>query len=124
MRVDMIAPSAAAFLLCCISGFADAQGFVHASRVWAADRFVWPELARSALGFAAGISAYWLSVRFMQRVGIDGADIQTVIWFAVTIIGVAIAGGRFGKWPLVDQVVAGAVIAGLAWLLVRSSDTP
>jgi NhaP-type Na+/H+ or K+/H+ antiporter len=121
MRVETIGPSAAAFALCCVSGFADAQGFVHASRVWAADRFVWPELVRSAFGFATGIGAYWVSVRFMQRVGVTATEIQTVIWFAATIIGVAIASGRFGKWPLSDQLVGGAVIVGLAWLLVRSS---
>jgi hypothetical protein len=117
----MIVPSAAAIALCCASGLADAQGFVHASRVWVADRVVWPEVGRSALGFAVGISFYWLSVRFMQRLGLHAADLQTAAWFVTTVVGVAVATGRFGKWPVSDQVVAAAVIAGLGWLMVRSS---
>lgn len=119
--MDLIMPSAVVIALCCASGMADAQGFVHASRMWSGDRFVWPELARSAAGFCIGISLYWVSVRYMQRIGLEAPEIQTMIWFAATIIGVAIAGGRFGSWPLVDQAVAGTVIAGLGWLLAQSS---
>jgi NhaP-type Na+/H+ or K+/H+ antiporter len=121
MRVEIIAPSAVVLALCCVSGLADAQGFVHASRMWRADRFVWLELGRSATGFCVGIGFYWLSVRFMQRVGIGAPEVQTMIWFAATIIGVATASGRFGRWPVADQLVAGAVVLGLGWLLARSS---
>ncbi len=103
-------------------GFADAQGFLHASRVWATDRFVWFELVRSAFGFAGGIGAYWMSVRFMHQVGVEATEVQTVIWFAATIISVAVGSGRFGKWPLSDQLIAGAVIVGLVWLLIRTSN--
>jgi hypothetical protein len=119
--VELIVPSAAAIALCCASGMADAQGFVHASRIWVADRIVWAELGRSALGFAAGVSFYWLSVRFMQRLGLHAADLQTAAWLVTTVVGVAVATGRVGKWPLSDQMVAAAMVAGLGWLLVRSS---
>lgn len=124
MRLELLAPTAFVVALCCVSGIADAQGFVHASRMWRGDRFVWLELGRSAAGFAVGISFYWMSVRFMQRLGILAPEIQTMIWFAATIIGVAMASGRFGRWPPGDQFVAAGVIFGLGWLLMRSSATP
>ena len=119
--MDIVTPSAVVIVLCCVSGMADAQGFVHASRMWSADRLVWPEFARSAAGFCVGIGLYWLSVRFMRRVGLETPEMQTMIWFAATIIGVALASGRFGSWPLIDQGVAATVIVGLAWLLAQSS---
>lgn len=97
------------------------HSLVHASRMWRADRFVWLELGRSATGFCVGIGFYWLSVCFMHRVGIGAPEVQTMIWFAATNIGVAAASGRFGRWPVSDQLVAGAVVLGLGWLLVRSS---
>ena len=108
-------------LLCCLSGLADAQGFLHASRVWEGDRFVLPALLKSAVAFSAGIGLYWLSVRFMHQLGIHAAEMQTTIWFAATIVGVAVAGGRFARWPVADQLVGTAVILGLGWLLVRST---
>jgi hypothetical protein len=89
--------------------------------MWRADRLIWSELGRSAIGFSAGIGSYWASLRFMRSLGIVSPEVQTVIWFAATIIGVALSSGRFSKWPLSDQLVACAVILGLGWLLVRSS---
>jgi hypothetical protein len=121
MRLEILTPSAIALALCCVSGLFDAQGFVHASRMWRDDRIAWGEVARSAGGFAVGITAYWMSVRFMQQLEVRAAEIQTSIWFAATIIGVGIASGRFGQWPLGDQILAGAVVLGLGWLVVRSS---
>jgi hypothetical protein len=47
------------------------------------------------------------------------AEIQTLLWFGITIIGVAVLRGRFFSWPSGDQVVAVGVMAGLAWLLAR-----
>jgi len=113
--------SVAVLLLCCLSGLADAQGFLHASRIWEDDHFVLSALLKSAVAFSAGIGLYWLSVRFMHQLGIHGAEMQTTIWFAATIVGVAVAGGRFARWPMSDQLVAAAVILGLGWLLVRST---
>jgi NhaP-type Na+/H+ or K+/H+ antiporter len=120
VRVDILVPSAVVLALCCVSGLADAQGFVHASRMWRADRFIWVELGKSATGFCVGIGLYWLSVRFMGRLGIGAPEVQTMMWFAVTTIGVAMGSGRFGRWPALDQMVAGGVILGLGWLLIRS----
>jgi hypothetical protein len=120
----MIAPSAAVLLLCCLSGLADAQGFLHASRVWEGGHFVRSALFKSAMAFGAGIGLYWLSIRFMHQVGVHAAEMQTSIWFAATIIGVAVGGGRFARWTISDQLVATAVILGLGWLLLRSTGSP
>lgn len=119
--MEMTVPSAAVLLLCCLSGLADAQGFLHASRVWEGDRFVLSALLKSAAAFGAGIGLYWLSVRFMHQLGIHAAEMQTTIWFAVTIAGVAVSSGRVIRWPMSDQLVATAVIVGLGWLLFRST---
>jgi hypothetical protein len=106
--------------LCLVSGVGDSFGFIHASRIWQNDRLVWTEFGWSAMGFALGIGMYWISLRFMGRLGIVSPDVQTIVWFAVTIVGVALMSGKFSKWPIPDQLVAAVVAVGLAWLLVRS----
>jgi hypothetical protein len=80
---------------------------------------VWRELRWSAAGFALGIGAYWLSVRYMSRLGIVAAETQTIVWFAVTIVDVAVVSGKFTEWPLPDRLVEVAVALGLGWLPVR-----
>lgn len=104
-----------------LSGFADAQGFVHASKMWVDGNLVWLEVLKSALGFGLGILTYWICVRFLRELGILSPEIQTVIWFTVTIIGVAIASGKFLHWRITEQIVAIIVILGVAWLMVRAS---
>ena len=104
-----------------LSGFADSQGFLHASNMWLDGRLVWPEVFKSALGFGLGILTYWICVRFLRELGILSPEIQTVIWFTVTIIGVALASGKFLHWRITEQIVAVIVILGVAWLMVRAS---
>jgi hypothetical protein len=101
------------------SGFADAQGFVHASKVWLNGKPIWPELIQSASGFGLGIVAYWICIRFLQDFKIISPEIQTVGWFIVTIIGVAIFSGKFLHWPIVNQIIGIAVLLGMVWLLAR-----
>ncbi|HYO93467.1 MAG TPA: hypothetical protein VER33_03100 [Polyangiaceae bacterium] len=105
-----------------IAGFADARAFIHASRVWGDGKVVWRELAKSALGFAVGIVSYWVALKPMQQAGIVTPEVQTVIWFGITLVGVALASGKFFKWPLREQLVAVAVLVGLSWLLYRTSE--
>lgn len=107
-------------LLTLLSGFGDAQGFVHAARVWQSGRLVWPEPARSAAGFGVGIVAFWLSVRYMGQLGVISPEIQATLWFTTAIIGVALASGRFLQWPRFDQLIALLVLLGLAWLVFRT----
>jgi hypothetical protein len=107
-------------VLTVLSGLGDAFGFTHAALIWQNGRLVWGEVARSAAGFVAGISVYWLVLKYMTAVGIVSPEIQTIAWFAVTLVGVAVLSGKFLGWPLLDQVVAVAVLAGIGWLLVRT----
>ncbi len=103
-----------------LSGLGDAQGFLHSARVWREGRIVWEEVAYSAAGFGCGIAVYWVAIRFYQQLGVSFAETQTIFWFAVTIIGVAILSGKFAHWERMDQLVAVGVFAGVGWLLFRT----
>jgi hypothetical protein len=107
-------------LLTLLSGLADAQGFVHASTTWVNGQIIWAEGLKSLLAFGIGAICYLLAANFLKQAGIVLPEIQTIIWFVVTIIGVAVISGRFLHWHLVDQLVGIAVLCGIAWLLVRT----
>ena len=109
-------------VLIVLSGFADSLGFVYAAKVWQKDVLSWADLGKSALGWWVGITLYVLSLRFMARMGVTSAEIQTIVWFAMTIIGVVIFSGRFLSWPRLEQMVAILVLVGLGWLLARTGE--
>ena len=77
-------------------------------------------LYRAALGFQFGVIMFWLALRFLAQFGTFSTEVQTLLWFAVTIIGVAALSGKFVGWHWLDQVVALAVLAGVGWLLFRT----
>jgi hypothetical protein len=103
-----------------ISGLADGFGFWHAARVWQEDRIVWPEVGHASLGFGIGTSLYILVLRYMQQLGIVLPEIQSVLWFTIAMVSVAIINGQFIRWSWTDQAVAGATLAGIGWLIVRT----
>jgi hypothetical protein len=103
-----------------VSGVGDAQGFIHAARMWKDGALVWRELLGSALGFAVGIGSYWIAVRYFVRAGVLAPEVQTLVWFGATMIGVAVVSGRFLGWRGIDQVVATGVLLGLGWLVLRT----
>jgi len=105
-----------------LSGFGDSLGFVYASKIWQKDSLSWVNLGKSALGWGAGISMYVIALRFMDRAGIVSAEIQTAVWFAMTIIGVVLFSGKFFDWPRLEQAVATLVLLGLGWLMVRTGE--
>lgn len=109
-------------VLTALSAFADSQGFVHASRIWQDDALVWTEVAKSALGFSIGIISFWLVLRYMIRIGIVSAEMQTLGWFTITIIGVALISGDAFRWQTIDKVIAFLVILGIAWLLFHTGE--
>ena len=109
-------------VLITLSGFADSLGFVYASKVWQKDGLSWLNLGKSAAGWWVGIALYVVSLKFMARMGVVSAEIQTAIWFAMTIIGVVIFSGKFFAWPRLEQAVAILVLVGLGWLLVRTGE--
>jgi hypothetical protein len=109
-------------VLIVLSGFADSLGFVYAAKIWQAEQLSWPDVWRSALGWVVGITLYVISLKYMARLGVTSAEIQTAVWFAMTIIGVVIFSGRFFTWPRLEQIVATLVLVGLGWLLVRTGE--
>lgn len=107
-------------LLTLVSGFADAQGALWASRVWDNNRLNGDALWRATLSFAVGIGLYFIMVRFLRNVGIVSPEIQTAIYMLVMIIAVALVSRQFFTWQTIDQAVAVAVVAGVVWLAVRT----
>ena len=104
-----------------LSGLGDAQGFIHAARMWDAGRIIWLEVGKSAVGFSVGIGMYWFCLRFLQDFSIISPEIQTIGWFSVTIVGVALFSGQFLQWRRIDQIVGVTVLFGIAWLLIRAA---
>jgi hypothetical protein len=125
LNIDMEAAGIKSLLLVIIltllSGYGDSRGFIHASGMWRDGNFIFDEFIKSALGFGLGIATYWLVVKYLQEFGIVSTEIQTVIWFATAIIGVAISSGYFFKWHFIDQVVGVIAVFSIAWLLYRTS---
>jgi hypothetical protein len=104
-----------------LSGAGDALGFVYAGKVWDNGQFQWVAAAKSALGFQFGVLMYWCAVRHLQASGVVAVEVQTLFWFGATIIGIALLGGQFLRWPLIDQLAAGGVLSGIAWLMFRTA---
>jgi hypothetical protein len=106
-------------VLTLFTGFADAKGFVYASAVWETGRFAPAMALKAAAFFMAGIPPYLLALYFLRRQGVVVAELQVMVWFVVTIVGVAVMNGRFFSWGMTDRMVAGLVLAGMLWLMVR-----
>jgi len=119
MNIYSLLNVAVIIALTIISGLGDAKGFLHASNIWREGQVVWPEVGKSSLGFGIGIITYWLIIRYLQRVGVVSPEIQTILWFSATIIGIALLSGRFMTWQRIDQVIAIFVVLGVGWLLFR-----
>lgn len=105
-----------------LSGFGDAQGFIHASKVWQAGQFVWAEAAKSALSFQFGVFMFWLAIRYLKQFGVVLPEVQTLLWFGVTIVGVALLSGKVAQWQRIDQFVGIGVLAGIGWLLFHTGE--
>ena len=108
-------------VLTALSGLGDAQGFIHAGKVWQDGRFIWAEALKCAAAFQFGTIMYWLALRSLSSHGIVAVEIQTLFWFGITIVGVAIFSGHYLRWPMADQAAAIGVLAGIGWLLFRAS---
>jgi len=107
-------------VLTLLSGLADAQGFIRASNTWMNGKIIWEEGLKSLLGFGVGALCYILAAKYLKQAGTVSAEIQTLIWFIVAIVGVAVISGKFLHWQLPDQIVGIAVLFGVAWLVVRT----
>lgn len=104
-------------LLC---GLGDALGFVYAGKTWEGGHFAWHQALKSALSFQFGVVMYWLALRELQNWGVVSPETQTLVWFGVTICGVAALSGQLWRWQMSDQLVAGCVVLGIGWLTCRA----
>ena len=103
------------------SGIFDALAFSYAAGMWRDGRLVGSAAAKASSSFVCGIALYFGAVRYLSEAGIVLAEIQTLLWFGVTIIGVAVLHGRFFQWQLLEQIVAVNVLLGLGWLISRTT---
>lgn len=103
-----------------LSGVGDALGFVYSGRVWHEGQFVWTEAIKAALSFQLGAGAFWVALRYLKLLGVVAPEMQTMLWFGATIVGVALISGRFAGWHVTDQLVAAGVLLGIGWLLYRT----
>jgi len=103
------------------SGIFDSLAFTYSSRMWQEGKLALGPASKAAVTFSIGIALYWCAIRYLGEAGVVLPEIQTLIWFGVTIIGVAIIGGRLGDWQLIDQILGANVILSLGWLITRTS---
>jgi len=103
------------------AGALDSLAFTYSASIWNEGKLVWLQAAKAAVAFFLGILLYWISVRYLAEAGVVAAEVQTLIWFAATIIGVTALSGRFLYWPVLDQVAALFALLSLGWLIMRTS---
>jgi hypothetical protein len=103
------------------SGALDARGFVYASRAWPGGALDLRWGISAVVAFIGGMSCYVLAVRFMHGLGVQGAVLQSALWFVVTAIGVALMDGSILNWSRTQQVVAMLVAVGLGWLMATTA---
>jgi hypothetical protein len=111
---------AALLIITALSAFFDAKGFVYAAQAWRTGSFVPATAALSLANFIGGITLYVASIGFQQYLGVQSAALQTIFWFAMTIIGVALLDGTLGQWNLAQRAVGVGVTVGIGWLLISA----
>jgi hypothetical protein len=121
MREELMGAVFFIALFTLLSGLGDAAGFVYAGKVWEGGRFNVLNALKSAAGFQFGVFMYWCAVRHLRAQGVVDAEVQTMFWFAATIIGIALMSGQFLRWEAVDKAVALAVLLGITCLMVRTA---
>jgi hypothetical protein len=52
----------------------------YAAKIWQNGAVSWPDVGRPALGWTGGITLYVFSLKYMQRLGVTSAEVQTAVW--------------------------------------------
>ena len=108
-------------ILTVITGYADAQGAIWASKIWENDRLNPDALWRAGLGFGVGIAVYFVMLRFLRNVGVVTPEVQTGIYMIVMLVTVALVSRAFFTWQLFDQILGVALVLGMIWLSIRTA---
>ena len=103
------------------SGAVDALAFSYAAGMWKDGRLIGSTAAKASACFVLGTALYFGALRFLAEAGVVLVEIQTLIWFAATIVGVFVLHGRIIHWQPVEQLVAVNVVLGLGWLISRTA---
>ena len=106
-------------ILTLVSGLADAQGFLHAASTWENGKIVWFEGIKALSGFITGAVSYILVINYLKQVGIVVPELQTMIWFIVAMLSIAIVSGKFLQWQRIDQGIAVIAIVCIGWLVIH-----
>ncbi len=113
-------PLSCLIVLTLCSGVFDAQGFIYASQSWKDGVLVKTAAVKSIGYFFVGMTLYLVSLRFQQQVRVISPELQSLFWFSVTLVGVAIINGKFVQWSSLDRLVAILILCGIGWLLARN----
>ena len=103
-----------------ITAYGDSRGFVYGSAAWKNGTISMIDAVKSLSGFAVGAIGFIMMVKYLNRLNLETPEILTLVWFAATIILVAVASGKFLAWPKLDQLVAVMIIVGLGYLVYRT----
>jgi uncharacterized membrane-anchored protein len=104
-----------------LSAYFDARGFVYAAQTWREGSLVPGVVFLALVNFMGGIALYIGSIGFQQRLGVESATMQTIFWFVMTVVGIAIMDGTIGQWSIAQRAVGVAVTAGIGWLMVSAA---
>lgn len=107
-------------VLTLLTAWGDSRGFIHASRAWAQGNPQWSDIWLAAGWFTVGVVFYLLALKYLQPFRDLGPSVQTLAWFLVTIVGVAIGSRDFFRWQIVDQVLALSSVVALAVVIIRT----
>ncbi|MFL6548990.1 MAG: hypothetical protein ACJ8OJ_09870 [Povalibacter sp.] len=118
MKVVLIA---ALFAITALSAYFDAKGFVYAAQSWRSGSIVATTSLLSLINFIGGVTLYILSIGFQQRLGVQSAAMQSMFWFAMTVVGIAILDSTITDWSIAQRTVGAVVTVGIGWLLVSTA---
>ena len=119
MKTALLA--ATIFLLTALSAFFDAKGFVYASQSWKSGSLIVSTSLLALVYFVLGVTLYIASIGFQQRLGVHSAALQSIFWFAMTVVGIALLDGSIAQWSVAERVVGASVSIGIGWLLISTS---
>ena len=111
----------ALLIVTALSAFLDAKGFVYAAQAWRSGSLAPSVAFQSLLYFVGGVTIYIASIGFQQYLGVQSAAMQSIFWFAMTVVGVALLDGTIGHWTVAQRLVAVTVTVGIGWLLFSTA---
>ena len=107
-------------VLTAVSALADAVGFINVDKGWVGNRPHYSAIVLACTGYAVGIATYVFAVKYLKLLTDVGPEIQTVGWFMLTIIGVALGSGAFFSWPLPTKFLATVTVLALVVIAIRT----